>query len=90
MDSSSADAALLLELEEKITTRIRDQMYMVANNDDTGWSLQSATRRGTDGPIYPDQIMKVMAQQVGHYLVNNAEFMRNLMQFIGTRMKEYH
>lgn len=76
MSTEQEDAVLLLELEEKITNRIREQIFAVAN--------KAAPVAGTTTAVdlRPDMLHRALAFS----LLNDPVFMTEVTKRVGQRM----
>ena len=80
MSTEQEDAVLLLELEEKITHRIREQIRMMADGIDQGM-----------GPLHPSLCSPSAArwaliQNIRQTLLNDPNFITEITKRIGQRM----
>jgi hypothetical protein len=75
MSTEQEDAALLLELEVKITRRIREQIYMMLNGYDIAPGLVSS-------PLDASVLRSTLASSP----INNPHFVTELTKKIGAKM----
>ena len=76
IDRPEADTALMLELEEKITRRIREQIFGVMNGVEPVSGTMSAYDLSIGGIQHAMQVS----------LLNNPHFIRELTKAVGQKM----
>ncbi len=75
MSTEQEDAAMLLELEEKITRRIREQIYLVMHGHE-------AKPGAVTGPLDAS----IMRSALVSSLINNPHFVTEFTKKIGAKM----
>ena len=80
MSTEQEDAVLLLELEEKITQRIREQIRMMAEG--------VAVPTGTYAQVScaPASVLSTLVANIKFNLLNDAHFIAELTKRIGQKM----
>lgn len=79
MSTEQEDAVLLLELEEKITRRIRAQIRAVVDNIENASELH-------DSMLTPGVMYGTLLQNIRHHLLNDAYFVTEMTKRIGQKM----
>lgn len=76
MSTEQEDAAMLLELQEKITRRIREQIFMMI------WGMEESPGNVSAGSLTSARLRGSLRDM----LVNDPGFVTELTKKIGTRM----
>lgn len=88
MSTEQEDAVLLLELEEKITRRIRTQIRMMLDGYHPIPGLAAAEY--TDPLLLPATLRAVMLDSVRNHILNDGQFIAELTKRIGQRMSQVY
>lgn len=85
MSTEQEDAVLLLELEEKITRRIREQIRMMADGVNT-----PAVHTYSDPALDPATTQYALYQNLRAMLLNDQTFITDMTKRIGQRMGQIY
>lgn len=80
MSTEQEDAVLLLELEEKITQRIREQICMMA------LGTEAATGSYTPAACAPASTLSTLVSNIKFNLLSDSHFIAELTKRIGQKM----
>lgn len=81
MSTEQEDAAMLLELNEKITHRIREQIVVCVQGYEQNYGSESL-----DAPIVRTKLIT----DISMYLINSPGFITELTKKIGAKMANVH
>lgn len=84
MSTEQEDAVLLLQLEEKVTRRIRQQIRLMV----TGQHAPMRDATGDDIMLEPSAMYNTLASNLALRLINDPSFIADLTRRIGTRMAQ--
>ena len=87
MSTEQEDAVLLLELEEKITCRIREQIRLMADGVAAAPSVPMQVHPSL---LDPGAMYRALLQNVRHSLLNDTYFVTEMTKRIGQRMSQMY